>query len=63
MNEMKENHLIKARKFCDIFRFIINLNSLNGGKEIEVNYCYIYPKDLVLGRDNNEKHEAIFFSI
>ena len=62
MNEMKENHLIKARKLCDIFRFIINLNSLNGGKEIEVN-CYIYPKDLVLGRDNNEKHEAIFFSI
>ena len=63
MNEMKENDLIKARKLCNIFRFIINLNSLNGGKETRVSYCYIYPKDLVLGKENNEKHEAIFFSI
>ena len=29
MDELKKNDLIKARKFCNSFRFIDDLNSIN----------------------------------
>ena len=38
MNELKKNDLIKARKPCNIFKFINNLNSFNNGAEFEKNY-------------------------
>ena len=33
MNELKKNALIKERKFCNIFKFIDDLNSINDGGE------------------------------
>ena len=33
MNELKKNDLIKARKLCNIFRFIDDLNSISDDEE------------------------------
>ena len=41
MNELKKNNLIKARKLCNIFRFIDDLNSINDGGEFKSNYSNI----------------------
>ena len=60
MNELKKNDLIKARKLCHIFRFIDDLNSINGGGEFESNYSNICSWELELGKENTDKHEAIF---
>ena len=58
MNELKKNDLIKARKLCNIFRFIDDLNSINDGGEFESNYSNIYPEELQL-----DKHEASFLDL
>ena len=44
INELKKNDLIKARKICNIFRFIDDLNSISDGGEFESNYSNIYPE-------------------
>ena len=49
VNELKKNGLIKARKICNIFRFIDDLNSMNDGGEFESSYSNIYPEELQLG--------------
>ena len=41
MNEHQKSDLIKARKLCNIFRFIDDLNSLNNGGEFKSNYSNI----------------------
>ena len=46
MNELKKNDLNKARKLCDIFRFIGDSNSINDGGEFESNYSNICPEEL-----------------
>ena len=63
MNELKKNDLIKARKFCNIFRFIDDLNSINDGGEFESNYSNIYPEELQLGKENTDKHETSFLDL
>ena len=63
MNELKKNDLIKARKLCNIFRFIDDLNSINDGGEFESNYSNIYPEELQLGKENTDKHEASFLDL
>ena len=60
---MKKNDLIKARKLCNIFRFIDDLNSINDGGEFESNYSNIYPEELQLGKENTDKHEASFLDL
>ena len=60
MNELKKNHLIKARKLCNIFRFINDLNSTNNGVEFESSFSKIYPEELQLCKENTDKHEASF---
>ena len=35
MDKLKKNVLIKARKLCNIFRFIDDLNSISDGGEFE----------------------------
>ena len=50
MNELKKNDLIKARKLCNILRFMDDLNSINDGGEFESNYSNTYPKELQLGK-------------
>ena len=57
MNELKKNALLKARKLCNIFRFVDDLNSINEGGEFESNYSNIYPEELQLGKENTDKHE------
>ena len=61
MNKLKKDHLIKARKIFNIFRFIDDLNAINDGVELEKNYCSVYPEELGLGKENTKKNEASFF--
>ena len=63
MNELKKNDLIKARKLCNIFRFINDLRSISDGEEFESNYSNIYPEELQLGKENTDKHETIFLDL
>ena len=63
MNELKKNDLIKARKFCNIFRFIGDLNSINSGVEVESGYSSIYVEELHFGKENPDKHEASFLDL
>ena len=63
MNELKKNDLVKARKLCNIFRFIDDLNSINDGGEFENDYSNIYPEELQLGKENTDEHEASFMDL
>lgn len=54
-NEIKRNELIKARKLCNIFRFIYEQNSSNDGGEFEINYSNSYPTELDLAKENTNK--------
>ena len=58
MNKLKKNNLIKARKRCNIFSFIDDLNSTNDGGEFESNYSNIYPEELQLVKESTDKHET-----
>ena len=63
MNKLKKNDLIKARKICNIFRFMDDLNSINDGGELESSYSNIYPEELQLGKENIDKHEGSFLDL
>ena len=63
MNKLKKNDQIKARKLCDTFRFIDNLNSINDDGEFESNYSNIYSGEFQLGKENTGKHEASFLDL
>ena len=63
MNELKKNDLIKARKLCNIFRFIDDLNSINDGGEFESNFSKIYPEESQLSKENTDKHKATFLDL
>ena len=58
--QAKEKDLIKARKQCDIFRFIYDLNYGNDRGESKSSYSNIYPEELQLGKENADKHEVSF---
>ena len=60
MNEFKKNDLIKARKLCNIFRFMDDLNSINDGGEFESSHSNIYLEESQLGKENTDKNEASF---
>ena len=57
--QTKENDLIKARKLCNIFRFI-DLNSITDNGKFKSNYSNIYPEELQLCKENTDKHKASF---
>ena len=61
MNELKKNDLIKARKLCNIFRFIDDLNSINDDGEFESNYSNIYPKELQLQSFKEHLRQTLVF--
>ena len=63
MNELKKNDLTKARKLCNIFRLIDDLDSVNNGGEFESNYSNIYPEELQLGKENTDKRDASFLDL
>ena len=54
MNKLQKSDLIKARKLCNIFRFIDDLNSINDDGEFKSNYSNIYPEELQLGKENTD---------
>ena len=63
MNKLKKNDLIKVRNLCNILRFIDDLNSINDGEEFESRYSNIYPEELQLDKENNDKHEASYLDL
>ena len=63
MNELNKNDLIKARKRCNIFRFVEDLNSINDGGEFESNYCNFHPEELQLSKENADKHGGSFLDL
>ena len=58
MNKLKKNDLIKARKVCNIFRFINDLNHINDVGELESSYSNIYAEEIQSVKGNADKHEA-----
>ena len=63
MNKLKKNDLIKARKLCNSFRFINDLNSISDGGKFESSYSNIYPEESHLGKENTDKNEARFLDL
>ena len=63
INELKKNDLIKARKLCNIFRFIEDLNFINDCGEFESNFSKIYLEESQLIKENTDKHEANFLDL
>ena len=63
MNELKKKDLIRARKLCNIFRFIDDLNALNDAGEFENNYQHIYPEELELGKEKFNNLDASFLDL
>ena len=63
MESLKKNDLIRARKLCNVFRFIDDLSAINDGGEFEKNYKEIYPVELELGRENVDSSEASFLDL
>ena len=63
MNELKKKDLIRARKLCNIFRFIDDLNAINDAGEFENNYQHIYPEELELGKENSNNLDASFLDL
>ena len=53
----------RTRKLCNIFRFIDDLKSINDGGEFESNYSNIYPEELQLGKETDDKYEACFLDL
>ena len=62
MSELTKNDLIKARKLCNIFRFIDDLNSINddGGNGKAV---ILISEELQLGKESTDKHEVSFYDL
>ena len=62
MNELTKNDLIKARKLCNIFRFIDDLNSINddGGNGKAV---ILISEEFQLGKESTDKHEVSFYDL
>ena len=53
--------LVKARKLCNVFRFIDDLNAINDAEILENNFRDMYPEELELHRENGSYAEATFF--
>ena len=62
MSELTKNDLIKARKLCNIFRFIDDLNSISddGGNGKAV---ILISEELQLGKESTDKHEVSFYDL
>ena len=54
---------MKAKKLCNIFRFIDNLNAINDGGEFESSYSNIQPQELQPDKENTDKLEASFLDL
>ena len=63
MDSLKKKDLIRARKFCNMFRFIDDLSAINDGGDFDNIYKDIYPAELELGKENINNNEASFLDL
>ena len=63
INSVKKHDFIRARRLCNIFRFIDDLSVFNDDKEFEKNIKEIYPKELELTKENSNNPEASFLDL
>ena len=63
INEIKRTDLIRARKLCNIFRFIDDLSTFNDNGEFELHCHDIYPVELELGKESNNIYQANFLDL
>ena len=59
----KEEWPNQSKETCNIFRFTEHLNFVNNGGEFDTNYCNIFPEELELVQENNDKHESSFLDL
>ena len=63
IKSIKKNDLIRARRLCNIFRFIDDLSVINDAEEFENNFKHIYPKELELTKENVNYSEVSFLDL
>ena len=56
-------NLTRARKVCNIFRFIDDLNAINDAGEFVKHFQDIYLEELELGKENSCNQEASFLDL
>ena len=63
IKDLQKNGLIKARKLCNVFCSIDDLNAINDAGIFESNFRDIYQEELELLRENGNNAEAIFLDL
>ena len=63
LKKIQRTDLRRARRFSNTFRFIDDLNAINDSGEFERSYLDIYPRELELGRENEDDHYASFLDL
>ena len=63
IRKTKRKDLIKARMFCNTFRFIDDLAAINDHGEFENVYKEIYPPELELKKESTSITEASFLDL
>ena len=56
MNKLIKEDIARAKKFHGTFRFINDLCALNDGREFQMPYKEIYPKEVVLKLEHSGSH-------
>ena len=62
MNSLKQNDLVRARKICNLFRFMDDINVTNDGVEVNLKtilWLFIM-KSAKLNKENSTNFEASF---
>ena len=60
LQSLKSNNYQMARRFGNVFRYIDDLLAINDNGEFEKNYAEIYPPELELKKENNNKDRSSF---
>ena len=63
MRNLKKEDIQKARRFGNVFRFIDDLCAINDNGLFEEYYKDIYPKDLILTKENQGNKHASFLDL
>lgn len=62
MNSLKQNDLVRARKICNLFRFMDDINVTNDGVEVNLKTILrlFIMKSAKLNKENSTNFEASF---
>ena len=63
VKKMKQSNNVLARKFTNTFRFIDDLIAINDNGMFEQYHQEIYPKELVLKKENEDEQKCTFLDI